>query len=362
MRLRASAALVVAAWALAANAARAAEPETASLGTPERVELRYLAEAGCPTQAAFVNEVAARIRRPVEWVLASASTQMIITLTRRDDHTSGKLEVVRPGVDPTRREFVASTCAEVGSALALVAALTLDPTARTEALPPAAATPQATEPPAVATPEPVPEPPVSRPPPPVALPPERPRGDGSPSRSSTGYVAWLGPTVGAASGYAPQPLVTLGVTLGVSAAVRRGFSPSFQLTPLWGKTGSTGPSATEGDFSWAMARLEACPTRFLLVTSLALEPCLAAEVGRLSARGAEEQIAEPTTVQRSWAAAGATLSLHFSQGRWFSRLGAHALVPATRDEFVFRNPDRSVHQASAIVLGGNLSLGIELGR
>jgi hypothetical protein len=111
-----------------------------------------------------------------------------------------------------------------------------------------------------------------------------------------------------------------------------------------------------------MARLEACPTQLRVATPLTLEGCLAAEAGRLSARGDAEQIEEPVTADRWWVAAGAALALHFSAGRWFTRLGAQALFPATRDEFVFRNPDQSVHQAGVLTYGANLGLGFELGQ
>jgi hypothetical protein len=150
--------------------------------------------------------------------------------------------------------------------------------------------------------------------------------------------------------------------LGARAAVRRGFSPSFQLTPLWGKTGSTGPSASNGTFGWAMARLEGCPTELRLAIPLTLEVCVAGEVGRLSARGAESQIDEPVTAERWWGAAGATLSLHFSLGRWFTRWGAQGLFPITRDEFVFRDPDQSVHQAGVFAYGTNLAVGLSFGQ
>jgi hypothetical protein len=111
-----------------------------------------------------------------------------------------------------------------------------------------------------------------------------------------------------------------------------------------------------------MARLEACPTELRVAAPLALEACAAAEVGRLGARGADAQIDQPVSVDRWWMAAGATLSLHYSVGRWFVRLGAHGLFPATRDVFVFHDPDKTVHQAGVFVYGANLGLGFELGR
>jgi hypothetical protein len=351
--------LVLLALCAAAAPAAAQPAEAPSNSAPEQVELRYVGEQGCPSQARFVDEVGARIRRPIEWVQAKPATLIIVTLGRTDEHATGRLEVVRHGSEPTRREFVASTCAEVGSALALVTALTLDPNARTEPLAPPSAT---APPPAALPPEPAPAPPVVAPPPEAPAqraeipPPAAPR-----AVAQSSYQAWLGPVVGVATGYAPEPLVTFGLSLGARAVSKSGFSPSLQLTPLWGKTGSTGPSAAGGTFAWAMARLEACPTQLPLATSLALVPCAAGEVGRLSAQGSAPQI-EPVSADRWWFAAGATLSLHLSLGRWFARLGAQGLFPATRDDFVFRDPDTIVHTPSALVYGANLGVGFELGR
>src|SRR5438552_1824040 len=72
-----------------------AQPAEASQnGLPEQVELRYIAGPGCPSQAAFVGEVAARIRRPIEWVRESPATLIGVTLGQTDGRATGQLEVV----------------------------------------------------------------------------------------------------------------------------------------------------------------------------------------------------------------------------------------------------------------------------
>jgi hypothetical protein len=162
-------------------------------------------------------------------------------------------------------------------------------------------------------------------------------------------------------GSAPKPLGLVGVGLGVRLVTEKPLSPSLQLTPLWGKTGVTGPSATAGEFGWALGRLEACPTSFHPSRRLRLDPCAALEVGRLTARGAEDRVATPVTAERWWVAPGATLSLHASFSGWFLRAGALLLFPATRDEFVFHDPDQSIHQASRVVFGATLGLGFQFG-
>jgi hypothetical protein len=308
-----------------------------------------------------VNEVGARIRRPIEWVAANPTTLIVVTLGEADDHATGKLEVTRSAAEPTRREFIASTCAEVGSALALVTALTLDPNARTEPLT-AGATVSAAS--AAETPTPVTVFPAAASAPPPFIPTPSPSTPTPPAAAAAPatnqVVGWVGPALGASVGYAPEPLITAGLSLGARVRVSRQLSPSLQLTPLWGKTGSTGPAATGGSFAWTMARLEACPTQFQLAAPLVLATCAAAEAGRLSARGSATRIV-PDTAERWWFAAGVAASLHFAAGSWFTRVGAQALFPATRDEFVFRSPDQHIHKASAVVFGASLGLGFQFG-
>jgi hypothetical protein len=353
--------LVLAALALAAAffvaPARAQPAADTSGNTPQRVALHYRDPAGCPGQALFMDAVNARVRRPIEWSETATVIEMVVTIERGAEHVTGALEVARGGAEPTRREFAASTCEEVSSALALVAALALDPNARTEPLPPAPALSQRDFPAA-----PAPTAPaetavgsaVASPAAPVpAAPPARPREPGH-------YLAWLGPNVGVAGGYAPEPLIGLGLALG-ARRVTSGISPGLQLTALWGKTGTTGPSAADGSFAWALGRLEACPLQLRLGARLAFEPCAAVEAGRLSARGADTQVDEPVTAERGWFAAGATLSLHVSLRHFFFRFATLGLVPATRDEFVFSDPDRTVHQASPFVYGASLGLGFQFG-
>jgi hypothetical protein len=338
--------------------AQAQPAADASSSTPQRVALRYADPVGCPGQALFVEAVNARVRRPIEWSQTATVVQMVVTIERSADQVRGKLEVARLDAEPTRREFAARTCEEVSSALALVASLALDPNARTELLLPQTPAESRQDFPTAPAPAAPPDTAVAS----AAAKPASPAPSEPPARprKRSHYLAWLGPSAEVAGGYAPEPLIGLGLGLG-ARRVASGLSPGLQLSALWGKTGTTGPSAANGSFAWAMGRLEVCPLRLQLDARLALEPCAAAEAGRLSARGADTQVDEAVTVGRWWFAAGATLALHVSLRHFFFRFTALGLVPATRDEFVFRDPDRSVHQASPFVYGASLGLGFQFG-
>jgi hypothetical protein len=344
-------------------AAEPAEPAEPDASLPEQVELHFVGSPECPGEANFVREIAARVRRPIEWVAASGALRVAVTVTQGQDHATGTVRIVARDSEPTRREFSADTCAEITSALALVTALTLDPNARTDALAPSDDQPVS---PAPSRPEspPLPAPaPAPAPMPPVAAPPTRKPYAATPtSRERVRYVAWLGPMAGLDAGYAPGPLVTFGLSLGARLAITPRFSPSLQLSPLWGKTGATGPAASDGSFAWAMARLSACPLNVQLTSWLGLEPCLQAELGRLTATGQASPKLVAESAERWWAAAGAGLALHVDRGPWFARFETHATVPATRDTFVFVEPYQQVHRPSALGYGLGLGFGAEFGR
>ena len=118
----------------AVPAAEAPRPEAPKPEAPALVSLRYTNELGCPSEAEFVDEVTARVRRPVQWTRSDKAIQILVVV-RAGERATGTLQVTQAAAEPTRREFSSSSCAEVGSALALVTALALDPNARTEQLP-----------------------------------------------------------------------------------------------------------------------------------------------------------------------------------------------------------------------------------
>jgi hypothetical protein len=347
LRFRALLPLLV---AMHASAAESTSGQTEA----EHVALRYSGAAGCPSEADFIAQVMARVRRPMRFGSSEGSVRMGVTLSSAGGQSTGKLEVEQATGEPTRRDFTAESCAEVGSALALVAALALDPNARTEPIP----TSVESEPTPEQSPQTLVPPPP--PPPPVFAKKTTPLVPPTPAPRSL-LVAWVGPAAGVLFGEAPEPLGLVGLSLGFRLNSARPVTPSLQLTPLFGTTGTTGPTSALGEFSWSIARVEGCPLSFPLAAHLRLEPCAALDLGRLSALGRTDAIAVPLTKNRWWVAPGTTLSLHLGYVGWFARLGVLVLFPVTRDEFVFSQPNRTVHQADSVVLGASLALGFQWG-
>ena len=233
---------------------------------PERVQIVHGADSSCPSSEAFAKEVHARVRRPIQWVSDQPSVLVTVRIEAIAHGALGHLQVDARGSEPTYRDFEAETCAEVSAALALVVALTLDPSARTEAV--------------LAE-----GPPVEPGPPPAPTVAALPARDHAPQARAAGERRELrfffGPAATAGSGYDPSGLVALGAVLGARWDRRSWFAPTVQLVPLWGETGTTGPESVAASFTWLLLRLDACPTRLALAAQLSLAPCVTGEAGRV---------------------------------------------------------------------------------
>jgi len=330
----------------------------------EAVSLRYEAAPGCPSEQQFAREISARVRLPVRFSASDATFHLLVRLEKRADAAEfvGDLQIEHHG-DSSQREFTASTCDEVASALALVAALTLDPNARTEPIAADGFSAEARS--AEARPaEPAPAPAVAADPLPRGVEtgrrsPKRPSPP--PLRSRVPVTWWASATGEMVIGYAPKPLALLGASVGARAGAPP-LSPSLELGGLWGETGVTGPASASGNFAWALGYLQGCPVSWLFALDTRLEPCVALDVGRLSARGSATRIEYPSSARRWWLDAGLHLAVRRNFKALFVRAAASALFPLVRDKFVFNPDNELVHRPSAAGFGAALSVGFEFGR
>ncbi|MEZ4257717.1 MAG: hypothetical protein R3B36_01535 [Polyangiaceae bacterium] len=97
----------------------------------EPVRLAYDAPADCPSSSAFFDEIAARtpkVRRPEA---GEEARTLRVRVTREGDAYAGSLTIEQGASGTTPRRVGGSSCAEVVSALGLIAALAVDPEART---------------------------------------------------------------------------------------------------------------------------------------------------------------------------------------------------------------------------------------
>jgi hypothetical protein len=323
-RIVASLVLVLATSATA-RGARAAEPA---------VRLRYAAPSGCPNASWFWRQV--RLRTARVHVVADVTLAPVLDVAiEAPSGTKGRLSLRALDGTVTEREIEGEGCTEVASALALIAALALDPEARTS--------------------------------------PDVTRGERPLDRSASDLLDVAPPVL-------PVP-TRFGTTLGTRASVATGLSPSplvggvFDLELAWehgafltalrlgvdraisGRFAlrAVGAAAT-ANVSRTVALVELRPWRWI-GGLLTLAPVATLEVGALHVDGAG--IVPALRPTRPCAGlelgGGASVALY---GPLRLDLGAAFTVPFVRDAFfVASAPSVTVLQAAPAGFRGSLGLG-----
>ncbi len=332
----------------------AAEPTAA----PSSVALDYEVPEGCPDAAFFVREVSARTSQVSFSEGSIASRSFHVRVRSAPESHVGFLRIDDARGRASERRFEAANCQEVIVALALVAALAVDPNASLAPAPadgqvsgrrPAAGQPDG----AARAPEKQPEPPAAPPPtPPPTPPPPRapvaaPVFDRPPPAAASDALTWsIGPAFGMLAATSP-PLFSIGWLVEVERR-RSGFVPGARLMPFLGETGVTGPSGDLAEFRLIAARLEGCPLALAPSEAMRVKPCLGVDAGLLHARG----VGAPQPSQRDvfWLAAllDVDLQLAVTHGVFIEISGGPGF-PITRPVFVFERPLITVHEVPWIV-------------
>jgi hypothetical protein len=312
--------LLAALEALPANAADAGAPDAggnARVVPDDRIAFRvdYVAPASCPDADAFSVLVRAHTKRVREAGEGEPAQTLRVELRESEGSVLGQLTAERDGETSDVRALRGRTCADVVSALALTAALSLDPSARLSLPPPPPAQAQM---PAPATTV------------PSAMPARR-------------LSARVGATAGLARIVSPGVMPFIGVAGEVEAT--RSWRPAVRLSLL----GASNALATDraATFSWIALELEVCPFQLPLGLRAGLAPCGAAQGGVLRAAGR----GEPTiyTESRLWTGAGASAHLPVAiSPRWVIDLGAGILVPFRERDFRIEDPTRPLARTAAI--------------
>lgn len=298
----------------------------AAIATPlaaaPRVRLSYRGAAGCPDETAFVAAVAAQAQ-PFERAPRSAARVRSIDaeIAAAPSGFSGVLRLREADGTTSSREVGGDTCAEVFSALALVAALTVD-----------TGPPPPNPPPAVIEELPPPPPPAPH---------------------------WLWSTsVHGGAFFAMAPSPAWGVAPSLEAAPPLSVPLTLHLGAVLALAPRADTTAGTAEFLWLTARLGVGVTpRVLTFGPLALSPLVDLGLGIVRGRGAS--IASPREQVRPWLDAG-----FGARARWMivPRLGvelaAGVLVPITRDIWVFQNPQVTVHETPQA--GGYLVAGLRV--
>jgi hypothetical protein len=274
---------------------------------PLAVDLSYEAPADCPDAQGFRAQVRGRTAR-VTFAEPSQASDVGWTVVIRPtaSGTRGTLRVTGAQLEKLERHVTAATCDQVVSALALGAALSVDPeaslVARSE---PEKAAPR---------PEPKPE---------AARRPSKPK-----PRAATRLA--LGLSLTARSGMAADLVWTPRPFAGLSVRSQSGHTWGMRLSATQ-THGSASSSAGQADLAWSMGRLEVFPVRFGSGL-LRFEPALFVEAGQLRARGVA--VTPVNEVRRPVLLAGALgrLSL-LAFDLLLLELEAGPALPVIRDRF-----------------------------
>ena len=254
--------------------------------------------------------MAARSSR-IQFVDEAAISATVALTSARAGNVVAELALTAAGIEPAPRRIVARSCAEAADAVALIIAVTLDPTLKRKSPTGAAGADTARRRIRVAgcrdhpgdAPTEKPDEPVKGPEPPVVVAPAAPVAPEPARRRFGAYVT--GETT-----FGPAPAVMPGIALhGMAALERDGvWAPALfvGLTHAWRSDLSQSNGAAS--FTLDAATVDVCPLRFggSLLTA---RPCASALVGRLAATGSDT--IDGASAARPFGAAGAALTATF---------------------------------------------------
>jgi hypothetical protein len=284
---------------------------------PEPIRAELAAAPSCAEASSFVGQVLARTRRAREAQPNEPARTFTITIAEEGESLRGTLRVVTATREVLERKVEAKTCGEVVEALALVAALIVDPEALTTPLePPKPEAPRTT----AATPSPWV--------PPIVPPPGEPA---EPATVSAGLA------LEAASAIAPTliPVERLWGEVGWHGAGI--LHPSFGLALARASTQVTRNSLT-ADILWVTGRVTACPLELVHAQRVSLRPCALFDVGMIRGKGANrEDVSSAARAETTpWVAPGVNLGLYLVPvSPLVLRLEAGGMVQIVKTRFIY---------------------------
>jgi hypothetical protein len=326
----------------------------------------------------FVGNLLARTQRARITEAAPDAVVFAVDIAARGEASEGTLTVTTPGEEPLVRQVEADTCGEVVAALALVAALTVDPEAETAPLTSAAVdlatssvveTAEAVEP----TPEPPPEPELAPPEPELAPPeqlaPPEPKPPPTllpvvPTEPKRGGLEFgVGAQVERDEAVFDRPIV--GWRGFVELGSRRGevIRPSVGLSFVYAGERDDESDLGNAKLAWFAGRLDLCPVDLASAGRVTVRPCVAFDVGSVVGRGEakEGQELDAHTARFTWASGALLGRADFDPwGPLLLRLEAALVVPFVSEaSFVLRSG--SVVDEVAAVPSAGLALGAGVG-
>ena len=368
----------------------AAGAEPAPTTASARLEIQ--AGADCSTREELEARVAARSRRiHFDEAATGPSVRAIITATPHGGAV-GELTIAQPDGKTASRRLTAPSCAEATDAIALIIALTLDPTsvaARPSSGPARPASTAAPAPmPSTAAPSPAPAEaerasPAGRPQtgPEVEAresndrarteraTTERPQAEPA-KASQENREADLAPQpsppvaeqlrlragVGGSAIFGQTPDVLPGFAVYVMGALDREalWSPAVALWGTYASQGGVVEAAGTAAFTFEALGLDACPIR-VGISPFEARACASGLVGRISANGSETY--SPASATHLYAAAGGALLFSVHLG-WILELSGRLGLAASLTRYSFAFSPTVFHETAASLLTMDLGIGV----
>lgn len=307
-----------------ATLAATVSPKPAQAEVPVAMKLEFRATSGCPTQPEFLRRLTSRAE--VRLVDRAESLRLHVSLETTGSGARGEL---RAGTDSddNAREVEARTCEEVADALALIAALMLERTQRTQAARP-------------------------RTKPTTATPPPQPTHVVPAPRAPTPRALELGLQAVATRPMTSPLLTGAGVSLLVSRSLTWWLSAHYSRNDVVA-------SAHQARFGFGGLLLGIGPPALQLGSGVRLAAALAAEGAFLTAEGVNVDV--KSSARRSYWAGGALVRVHLNLTThlgMFVDLGG--FVPLVERRFSTREPYELVGQTSSVAAHAALGFAVSL--
>lgn len=319
----------------------------------EPLSVHYAAASSCPPADEFFAAVQARSSRVRRAADEASARTVHVKLYRKRDTFVGELAIQDRGRASRVRQVSGATCDEVASAVALIAAVSIDPTAIAGSPPGPESPTSATDVPDVsAAPSPAETPSMPKATRTLAQP-IRDAPSSPPHKSTSPKAsAWVVAADGSALHLGASPPAFRG-HVGLRYDTRIGTSLGFGGALAQGQVES---ALARARLAWTTAVAEVCPFRLRFADHGLILPCAPVEIGTLSV--AASGIENASTHTRLWASAGVHARIEWTLLTYVV-LSAHAggVVPLIRDTYYVR-PTDDVFRAPAImaIAGGGVGV------
>ena len=317
------------------------------------VQFDYEPRVGCPSSDAFVREVLARAPRARLATTADQPRSLVVRIRSSARGLDGTLVVREADGHATERTVHAQDCDELVTALAVIAAIVIDPLSarggRIDDLEAGAADAADAAPAlAIATDAAVKEHDEA-----WLAPKEEPYDSGAATHP---WLVSAGGGGGIVGGVSPVVLLSVPLFVEVSRVVTDVFEPTvrlrFERTSIGAVTEETGGGAS---FALTSGAVDLCPVAFR-GGSVRLQPCLRAEVGALSVQGRDVDPIRSDV--RPWFAVGLLGRARLEIAKpIFAELEGALLAAAVRDRF-FVEPATAIYRPPALGATAAFAIGV----